>query len=353
MRSAQLTARACRMLETIAGRIGNTPLRAIRLELRPGHWQLVNLKLEGYNPAGSIKDRTAVFLIRDLLARGLLRSDAVLTESTSGNLGVALAMISQVCGWRFVAVIDHKISDEIRSKCQEHGATLELVTERDSTGNSLTARLKRVKELCAVHPNYVWVNQYANPGNPRAHYETTAPEIFRQMDGVVDAVFIAVGTGGTLAGVGKFFREHSPVTRLIAVDAVGSVIFGGKAGRRLLSGIGSARTSDFITTGLYDTHLAISDSEAFNWCHALSMATDVRLGGSSGAVLAACANYVALHPECERVICVCPDSGENYGSTIYNDSWLDSHGFCSRRQNHVRLADLSDARPLTRIGATI
>jgi N-(2-amino-2-carboxyethyl)-L-glutamate synthase len=304
--------------------VGNTPL--IRRHLRVwGQWRRVWLKLEGCNPAGSLKDRTAASLISDLEKRQLLNSSTTLLESTSGNLGVALAYLCRQKGYRFLAVIDPKTTPEICSRMQELGAEIDLITEPDENGGYLLSRLRRIEALCRRFPNYVWSNQYGNPANPLAHYLSTGPEIYRQTGGKLDAVFIPVSTGGTLAGVGRYLRETKPEAKVIGVDAVGSVIFGTAPGKRKLTGIGSSRTSDFLKPDLYDGHLMVTDQEAFSMCRRLTKA-GVPVGGSSGATLVACVRYLADHPEIQNPVCVCPDGGQSYLSTIFDDSWLAQNG---------------------------
>src|SRR5207302_1979767 len=142
---------------------------------------------------------------------------------------------------------------------RELGAEVDMVSSPDATGGYLLSRLARVRELCASSSRFAWTNQYENPANPRAHYQETGPEILRQLGGRVDAIFVAVSTGGTLAGIGRYFRESSPSTRLIGVDARGSVVFGGPPGPRRLTGIGASRRSAFLVPGLYDGHLLVGD----------------------------------------------------------------------------------------------
>jgi len=305
--------------------IGNTPLKAVCLNI-DGAAREVHLKLEGENPAGSVKDRTALSLVEHLEGLGKMTRNSVIIESTSGNLGVALALICRARGYRFVAVVDPKSTRENVERMRAFGGEVVEVHEADASGGYLLGRLQRVQEMCRTSAHYVWTDQYSNAANPAAHYAFTAPEIYRQMSGAVDAVFVAVSTGGTLAGIGRFFRERSPSTRVIGVDARGSVIFGGTPGPRRLTGIGSAQRSAFLTREVYDEHFLIGDEEAFTFCRALDDATGIRVGGSAGAVLAACARYLRAHRAARRVVCLCADRGENYASTIYNDQWLGQHG---------------------------
>ncbi|MEO7019449.1 MAG: 2,3-diaminopropionate biosynthesis protein SbnA [Ktedonobacteraceae bacterium] len=299
-----------------------TPLQAVYLTFCQ-HKCLVHLKLEGENPTGSMKDRTAYSLVQNLEKQGQLRPGSTIVESTSGNLGVALAFIARAKGYRFIAVVDPKTTPENLEKMRQLGAQIEMVTQFDVCGGYLLSRLQRVQELCQQSSEYLWTDQYNSPANPYIHYTQTGPEIYRQMQGQVDAVFVPVSTGGTLAGIGRFFREVSPTTQIIGVDAYGSVIFGTPPAPRKLTGIGSSRPSSFLHQGLYDTHMLIRDEEAFLFCRTLHATTGFMVGGSSGAVLAACTRYLAAHPVLERVVCVCADRGQSYASTIFDDDWIE------------------------------
>jgi 2,3-diaminopropionate biosynthesis protein SbnA len=306
-------------------RAGGTPIVAITMTIE-GRQHTVRLKLEGANPSGSVKDRTAAALIDDLERRALLRDGSVIVESSSGNLGVALAAIARRRGHRFRAIVDPKITPENLAKLVALEAQVELVTQPDGSGGYLLSRLHRVRELCASSDAFVWPDQYTNPANPRAHEQGTGPELLAQLADALDAVLVPVSTGGTLAGIARFVRGASPSTRIVAVDARGSVALGGQAAPRLLTGIGASRPAAFLSAGMYDERMRIADAEAFAFCRALAAATGVWVGGSSGATLAACARLLAAQPELDRVACMCPDRGERYASTIYNDSWLASHG---------------------------
>ncbi len=321
-------------MHRLVHQIGNTPVEQIYFVI-DGKVRKVHLKLEGANPAGSVKDRTGYALLQDLEHRNLLHKGSVVIESTSGNLGVAIAFICRTKGYPFLAIIDPKTTQENLAKMQALGAMIELVDQPDANGGYLLSRLARIQELCQLSDKYVWTNQYSNAANPHIHYTSTAPEIYRQLNGEVDAVFAATSTGGTLAGIGRFFREVSPSTQVIGVDARGSVIFGSPAGQRKLTGIGSSQCSSFISKELYDTHLLVGDEEAFAFCHALYAVAGIKVGGSSGAVLAACASYLQSHPELENVVCVCADSGENYLSSIFSDQWLQQHNI-SLSQDHLQ-----------------
>jgi len=310
-------------------RIGHTPIVRVELQL-PCGTRSVHLKLEGANPYGSLKDRTAASLVADLERRGFLERGSCIVESTSGNLGVSLAWIARARGYGFVAVVDPKTTPENVSRLRRLGARIERVEMPDDAGGYLLSRLARVRQLLASSDRFVWPDQYTNPANPRAHEDGTGPELLRQMRGELDAVFVPVSTGGTLTGIGRFLRRESPGTRIVAVDAAGSVALGGSPARRLLVGIGASRRSSFVTRDLYDEQLAVGDAEAFAFCRTLAEARGVIVGGSSGAVLAACARVLARRPELERVVCLCADRGDSYASTIFDDRWLKRHGVRER-----------------------
>jgi 2,3-diaminopropionate biosynthesis protein SbnA len=310
----------------LADQVGQTPIQAISL-LIDGVERRVSLKLEGANPTGSMKDRTAYALVQDLSARNILKEDSVIVESTSGNLGVSLALQCKARGYKFIAVVDQKTTLENIAKMEALGAHLEIISQPDDYGGYLLSRLQRVQELCETHDNYLWTDQYSNPANPLIHYTQTGPEIYRQMGGVVDAIFVPVSTGGTLAGIGRFFREVSPSTRIVGVDAYGSVVFGSPPATRKLTGIGSSRLSSFLDDNVYDEHIIIKDEEAFMFCNMLCAATTIKVGGSSGATLAACGQYLATHPDLQNVVCMCADSGENYASSIFDAEWIQQQGF--------------------------
>ncbi len=311
----------------VPGVVGNTPLASISLTIE-GRKRSIYLKLEGFNPTGSMKDRTGFALMRDLREQGRLHTNSVIVESTSGNLGIALASLCRQYGLRFIAVVDPKTTAENLRRLKTFGADFEMVHEPDTTGGYLLSRLARVHELCSRHPDYTWTNQYANPANPAIHYQTTAPEVYAQMHGQIEALFVPTSTCGTLAGIGRYFREVSPTTQVIGVDAYGSVIFGTPPASRRLTGIGSSRPSSFLTRDLYDTYMLVKDEQAFAYCRAVFAATGLLVGGSSGASLAACARYLADHPAVSRVVCICADDGHNYASSIFSEQWLQEQEIC-------------------------
>jgi 2,3-diaminopropionate biosynthesis protein SbnA len=301
-----------------------TPIVDIALKIE-SRWRKVGLKLESYNPSGSIKYRTAYGLITALEASGRLVPGTHLVESTSGNLGVALALLSQVRGYRFTAVTDPKADPVMVEHIQSMGAVVISVRQPDEAGGYLLSRLAMIRRLLAEDPASIWPNQYENPANPEIHYHETGPEIYRQRPGM-DAVFIAASTGGTLAGVGRYLRSASSSVKVVGVDIRGSRVFGYPSGQRLITGIGSSRASLFLRPADYDDVVLVDDREAVITCHYLQENLGIGLGGSGGAVVAACARYLKAHPEIARPVCICPDGRANYLNTLYNHVWLAEHG---------------------------
>ena len=301
--------------------IGDTPIRPVTVQLG-GRRTSVFLKLEGHNPGGSIKDRTGIALVRDLESRGMLQKNSTIVESTSGNLGVALAGISKSLGYKFVAVVDPKLTVENADKMRSSGAVLDVVTRQEPTGGYLLTRLERVKELLAAMPGAVWPNQYENHANVRAHFEGTGPEIWRQLRGRIDAVLIGVSTGGTLTGISRWLRRVVPDVRIVAVDARGSIALGGTPGPRLLTGIGASRRITLARRADYDAVMYVADADAFACCRALAHCTGISVGGSSGAVVAAAVEWLKEAPTAERVVCICADTGANYQSSIFDDRYI-------------------------------
>jgi cysteine synthase A len=300
--------------------IGNTPLErlAVRIGLRE---HAVLLKREEYNPFGSIKDRTAVGLLQAIEATEP-KKGLTIVESTSGNLGVALAALCRLRGHNFIAVVDPKVPHGSLALMRRFGTRIEMVSTEGEHGNYLTSRINRAKQLCAEISDAWWSNQYANRANPRVHFSQTAPEILRQAERAIDVIFVPISTGGTLRGISDRFRRESLHTRVVAVDVYGSIALGGTPGVRHLTGIGANRPSQFVDGRHYDEKILIEDPVAVAMCRKLRDEADVYLGGSAGAAVGACIRYLIRHPSTGMAVCVCPDGGGEYSETLYNDEWL-------------------------------
>lgn len=312
------------VLRAMLRRPAVTPIACVRVGT-PGDELDLFLKLENYNITGSSKDRTACGMVDDLLVQGRLWPGCELVESTSGNLGVALALAARAHGFVFRAVVDPMLSPQARALMTMLGARIEVVSETDDAGGYLGARLTRVAQLCADEPARVWPDQYESPANVEAHYQGTAKELFDQLPKPIDLVVAPISTGGTLAGVVRRAREQDAAPGIVAADSVGSVALGGVLGPRLLTGIGSAQRSRLLDASDVDERVLVSDALAVSVCRMFADRVGLRLGGSSGAAVAA--GIVAAGKRgASAVACVCPDGGDRYGHSVYDDGWRLRHG---------------------------
>lgn len=321
--AAGLSTTAAEVLEHVDAAVAaypEVPIARVRVEVA-GIPRTLLLKLEGRSPWRSIKGRTALGLVRSIAPRMASR-DVTVVESTSGNLGVALSAICRDLGLPFVAVVDLKQSPVIQAAIEANGARLEVVRTPAAATTHLLDRLDRVRKLVAEIPGAVWPNQYENDANRHVHETWTAPEIDRQVGDEAQAVFVAVSTGGTLAGLAAHFRRARPSTRLVAVDVEGSTVFGGVPGGRVLTGIGASRRSTFLTRAGCDDLVYVREAAAIAACHVLRADTGLAVGGSSGAVVAGALDHLAAHPGLTTAVCVCADLGENYTRTVYDPDWL-------------------------------
>ncbi|GAA4727298.1 hypothetical protein Prum_011370 [Phytohabitans rumicis] len=288
------------------------------------------LKRESCNVTGSVKDRTAAGLLRDLHAREPLRPGTVVVESTSGNLGVALAHLLGKLDCRLIAVVDPKIPQSTLRSLHASGANTHMVTEPDGRGGYLLNRLEAVARICRENPGYRWTDQYGNPANPLIHQQTTGPEIVAQAGPGLDAIYVAVSTGGTLAGISGYVRPLGRPIRLVAVDAAASLTTSSQvdprapiaAGARLIPGIGASRPSSFLHPRAVDGVIAVADSRAIAMCRILLEDTGIDVGGSSGAVVSACVDELAGTEPPRLSVCLAADGGGVYGETLYEDDWL-------------------------------
>ncbi|AJT63003.1 putative siderophore biosynthesis protein SbnA [Streptomyces lydicus] len=281
----------------------------------------LKLKIEGLNPAGSIKIKAAVGLIEDAERKGLLEPGGRIIESSSGNLGIALSSVSAARGYSFICVADPNTSRQSIGLMEAFGADVVVVTERDANGGYLQTRIDYIHERLREDSSLVWPNQYANPANPRAHYERTAAAIVEQGWGI-DHLFIGAGTTGTLMGCTDYFREHSPNTRITGVDSVGSVTFGEPAGRRHIPGLGTSRRPEIFRPGRVDEVILIPEFEAVRMCRRLAAERGIALGGSTGSVLAAIERNTDRIEPGACVVAIAPDIGDRYLDTIYDDVWV-------------------------------
>ncbi|MCX4430922.1 MULTISPECIES: 2,3-diaminopropionate biosynthesis protein SbnA [Streptomyces] len=279
------------------------------------------LKCEGFNFAGSIKLKAATEMVEAAERDGLLRPGSVLVESSSGNLGVALSMIAAAKGYQFLCVTDARCNLATRLMMEALGAQVHVITEPDPVSGFLGARIDHVRALCASEDRYVWLNQYTNPNNGMAHYRRTAPAIARQFPDL-DVLFVGAGTTGTLMGCARYFREwHRPV-RIVAVDSVGSVTFGGDAGRRMIPGLGASRRPPMLDESYVDDVVRVAEPDTIRACHRLAR-RGFLFGGSTGTVVSGAMDWLARQEGRElTAVAIAPDLGERYLQTIYQTNWV-------------------------------
>lgn len=280
----------------------------------------VYIKLEGCSITGSIKIKSAIRMIARLELEGRLKPSMQVIESSSGNLGVALSMVCAAKGYAFTCVSDPNISPQSANLIEAYGAKLIIVRSRDKNGGFLGSRIDLIQTMLAENNNLIWINQYENINNVEAHYMMTGPEILRRFP-APDYVFVGAGTTGTLGGVSKYLREHSPETKIIAVDSVGSVTFGFPSGKRHIPGLGTSRPPEIRQHSSFDEILMIKEEETLRMCHFLAR-KGILLGGSSGTVISGVLRYAEQIPKGACVVAISPDMGDRYIDTVYNRDWV-------------------------------
>lgn len=294
--------------------VGGTPLlEAKNLERELGLKAKILMKLEYLNPAGSVKDRIARAMILDAREKGLLKEGATLIEPTSGNTGIGLASMAASLGYRLILTMPETMSVERRNILKAYGS--EIVLTDGARG--MTGAIEKAKELAQEIPDSFIPGQFENPVNPKAHIETTGPEIWEDTKGKVDIFVAGVGTGGTITGVGTYLKEKNPNVKIVAMEPSDSpVLSGGKPGPHKLQGIGAGFIPDTLDTEIYDEILTIGSEEAFSGARQIAQKEGVLVGISSGAAFAA-AVKLAKRPENEgkTIVVLLPDSGDRYYST--------------------------------------
>lgn len=294
--------------------IGKTPLMEVEgIEKELGLAARIYVKLELFNPAGSVKDRVALSMIRDAEEKGILAPGATIIEPTSGNTGIGLASIAAARGYRAIFTMPETMSIERRKLLQGYGA--EIVLTDGKAG--MDGAIRKAEELAREMENAMVLGQFVNPANPKAHYETTGPEIWEDLEGAVDIFVAGAGTGGTVTGTGRFLKEKNPKVQVVAVEPEGSpVLSGGEKVPHGLQGIGAGFVPEILDTQIYDEVFKVKEEEAYEAARLLARKQGVLTGITSGAALHA-AIALAKRPENagKHIVVILPDTGERYLST--------------------------------------
>ena len=314
--------------------IGKTPL--IRLSRMFTDQSItVVAKMELLNPGGSIKDRPALYMLQEGLKSGLIHKDSHIVESSSGNLAIALAMACKIYGLKFTAVIDPKIASANLQMLKLYKANIEMVSEKDQNGGYLKTRIDTVQRLCRQLPNAVWINQYANPNNWKSHYYGEAEEIINQIDRSIDYMVVGASTSGTIMGVSRRLKEKFPHLKVIAVDIVGSVLFGGHSGPREIPGIGASTVPALLSPDEIDDVIYVDDYESALGCRELLENEGIFAGGSSGSSISAIKKLIPTIPSGSCVLTLLADRGDRYLDLVYDEEWFEMIKRRHFNKNHL------------------
>ena len=335
---SEITAMSTYYHNQLSDAIGNTPL--VRLRRIPGEHGVeatILLKLEYFNPTGSVKDRMAVYVLKEAIRRGELKPGGTIIEATSGNTGAAVAMFAAANGYKAVLTIPDKMSAEKVDTLRAYGAEVHICPTAvpPDSPESYYETARRIKENT---PDAYMLGQYHNLDNIKAHYMTTGPELYRQTDGGRFDVFVAgIGTGGTLSGTAKYLKEKRPEIEVVAVDAEGSVYYEyftdktvGEGRPYLVEGIGDDMLCPTVDFSVIDAMYRVNDQQSFMMARELARKEGILAGGSGGSALHAALEHARKLPSDKTVIVMIPDNGTKYISKMYNDDWMTQKGFIAK-----------------------
>jgi cystathionine beta-synthase len=330
------------MIDNILQSVGRTPL--VRLQrLAKGLACKVCVKMESMNPGGSIKDRVAIAMISEAERKGLLRVGGTIIEATAGNTGVGLAMVAAVKGYRCIFVLPDKMSKDKISLLRAYGAEV-VITPTNVAPDSPESYAGVADRLAREIPGAWRPNQFTNQANPDIHYRMTGPEIWQQTDGRVTVFVAGVGTGGTITGVGRYLKEQNPNILVIGADPEGSVLSGGSPSSWKVEGIGEDFVPKTFNSQLVDEWVRVGDAEAFHYANMLARQEGLLLGGSTGTIVAAALRYARRLGPDDLVVAVGCDTGRNYLSKVFDESWLKENKLLYQDQPEHTIGDLLKQR---------
>ncbi len=324
--------------DNILALIGNTPI--VRLpSLNRGIKATILAKLEMFNPGNSVKDRIGIKMIRDAEAAGLLQRGGTIVEPTSGNTGTGLAIAAALLGYKCVFIMPDKVSQEKISLLKAYGAevvTTPTAVERDSPESYYSVADRLVREI----PGAFQPNQYFNMANPQAHYESTGPEIWRQLEGKIDVFVASVGTGGTISGAARYLKEQNPNVWVVGADPEGSLYTGDVARPYKVEGIGEDFMPGTMDMDLVDEWVRVGDRDSFEVARRITREEGILVGGSAGTAMYAALEVAKRLDADKTVLVILPDTGRGYLSKVYNDAWLRENGFLDRLPIQARVREL-------------
>lgn len=311
------------LCESVLETVGNTPLVHLRQLFADAPFEVYG-KFEAFNPGGSMKDRPARRIIEHALRDGVIDAGTTVIESSSGNMGIGLAQACRYHGLDFTCVVDPRSTSQNLRMLRAYGATIDLVSEPDpESGEFLPARLRRVQTLLNEIDNSFWPNQYANLDNPAAHRATTMREIDDALDGSVDYLFVSVSTCGTVRGCSEYIEANELDTTVVAVDAVGSLIFSDEKSTRRIPGMGAGKKPELFHPSISDDAVRVTDVECVAACRRLAHDEALLVGGSAGGALAAVQKTQDSIPSGSNCVVILCDRGERYLNTVFSDEWVE------------------------------
>ncbi|MER7442146.1 cystathionine beta-synthase [Micromonospora avicenniae] len=330
--------------DNVVDMIGNTPLVRLR-NVTEGIQATVLAKVEYLNPGGSVKDRIALRMVEDAEAAGLLKPGGTIVEPTSGNTGVGLALVAQLKGYRCVFVCPDKVSQDKQDVLRAYGA--EVVVCPTAVAPEDPRSYYNVSNRLAREIPGAWKpDQYSNPANPRSHYETTGPEVWRQTEGGITHFVAGVGTGGTISGIGRYLKEASEGrVRVIGADPEGSVYSGGTGRPYLVEGVGEDFWPETYDRGIADEIVEVSDKDSFEMTRRLAREEGLLVGGSCGMAVVAALEVARKAGPDDVVVVLLPDGGRGYLSKIFNDTWMARYGFLDNSGTEPTVADALASKP--------